>query len=532
MEKVKRFRELLNANKHFFLMEAHNGLSAKIVEEAGFPAVWASGLSITASLGVRDNNEISYTQFLDVLEYMNDACDLPILVDGDTGYGNFNNACRLLQKLEQIGIAAVCIEDKKFPKTNSFLETKLDALADPLEFANKIRAMKAAQKTPDFSVIARLESLIVGAGVPDAIKRAKMYLEAGADGLLVHSKLSVPKDIFDFLEAFDSDVPIFIVPTKYYSVPVDRLTSDPRVRGIIWANHNMRSCVSAMQKICRKIYEENSIANVESSIASVSEIFRLQKNEEYLEMEKMYLPSYPQVSAIILAAGSPAPLNYSKPKAMLTVNGKRILDRQIEALTGVGISDISIIRGYMKDEIPISNYKLIDNDKWQTTSVMYSFSLAAARKKQPYFSLYGDVFFKRYLLRLILDCACERADTDLILVCVKENHVGSSFSLKLNKCPDNVFGDDYGLDIVDVVTDNEELTGENNVFFAGLMMVKNHLAVRKLLKADNLEHLPFSKFIRSAIDSGLKITAIVSSHDAIIDIDTVNDLMKAEELYE
>ena len=92
MDKAKKFRQLLNADRHFFLMEAHDGLSAKIVEETGFPAIWASGLSITASLGVRDNNEISYTQLLDVLEYMNDACDLPILVDGDTGYGNFNNA--------------------------------------------------------------------------------------------------------------------------------------------------------------------------------------------------------------------------------------------------------------------------------------------------------------------------------------------------------------------------------------------------------------------------------------------------------
>lgn len=103
MNKAKKFRELMNRGKHFFLMEAHDGLSAKIVEEAGFPAIWASGLSITASLGVRDNNEISYTQLLDVLEYMNDASDLPILVDGDTGYGNFNNACRLLQAVPASG---------------------------------------------------------------------------------------------------------------------------------------------------------------------------------------------------------------------------------------------------------------------------------------------------------------------------------------------------------------------------------------------------------------------------------------------
>ena len=103
MNKAKRFRELLNREGHFFLMEAHDGLSSKIVEETGFPAIWASGLSITASLGVRDNNEISYTQLLDVLEYMNDATELPILVDGDTGYGNFNNACRLFAEVGAVG---------------------------------------------------------------------------------------------------------------------------------------------------------------------------------------------------------------------------------------------------------------------------------------------------------------------------------------------------------------------------------------------------------------------------------------------
>ena len=102
-------------------MEAHNGLSARIVEEAGFRGIWASGLSISAALGVRDNNEASWTQVLEVVEFMSDATDIPILLDGDTGYGNFNNMRRLVRKLEQRGVAAVCIEDKLFPKTNSFI---------------------------------------------------------------------------------------------------------------------------------------------------------------------------------------------------------------------------------------------------------------------------------------------------------------------------------------------------------------------------------------------------------------------------
>jgi phosphoenolpyruvate phosphomutase len=119
--RAARLRQMLQSAELEFLMEAHNGLSARIVREAGFKGIWASGLSISAQFGVRDNNEASWTQVVDVLEFMADAGDLPILLDGDTGYGNFNNMRRLVRKLEQRGIAGVCIEDKQFPKTNSFL---------------------------------------------------------------------------------------------------------------------------------------------------------------------------------------------------------------------------------------------------------------------------------------------------------------------------------------------------------------------------------------------------------------------------
>src|SRR5690348_11655815 len=112
MKKTTQFKQLLHSNEIEFLMEAHNGLSAKIVEETGFKGIWASGLSISAALGVRDNNEASWTQVLDVVEFMSDATTIPILLDGDTGYGNFNNMRRLVHKLEQRGVAAVCIEDK------------------------------------------------------------------------------------------------------------------------------------------------------------------------------------------------------------------------------------------------------------------------------------------------------------------------------------------------------------------------------------------------------------------------------------
>ena len=122
IKKTTQFKNLLHSGKVEFLMEAHDGISARIVEEAGFKGIWGSGLCISAAMGVRDNNEASWTQVLEVLEYMSDATNIPILVDADTGYGNFNNVRRLVRKLEQRNVAAMCIEDKLFPKTNSFIK--------------------------------------------------------------------------------------------------------------------------------------------------------------------------------------------------------------------------------------------------------------------------------------------------------------------------------------------------------------------------------------------------------------------------
>lgn len=183
-----KLREMITSQDLEFIMEAHNGLSAKIVEETGFKGIWASGLSISASLGVRDNNEASWTQVLEVLEFMSDAVNIPILVDGDTGYGNFNNMRILVRKLEQRNIGGVCIEDKLFPKTNSFISGESQPLASIDEFCGKIKAAKDSQNNADFVVAARVEALIAGWGMDEALRRAEAYRLAGADAILIHSK--------------------------------------------------------------------------------------------------------------------------------------------------------------------------------------------------------------------------------------------------------------------------------------------------------------------------------------------------------
>ena len=238
-----------------FLMEAHNGLSAKIVAETGFKGIWASGLTMSSSLGLRDCNEASWSEVLQQVEYMRDSVEIPILLDGDSGFGDFNNVRRLVEKLEKRGVDGICIEDKVFPKRNSFMKT-------PQRLASQ----------------------------NEVLTRAHLYQEAGADALLVHSKLNDAQQILGFAEQWQGNAPLIIVPTTYCGVATD----DFRHAGIsvaIWANHTLRASIAAMQAACLTVFEEQSVAAIESSITSIDEIMRIQNCDELYDAEKKYLPN-------------------------------------------------------------------------------------------------------------------------------------------------------------------------------------------------------------------------------------------------
>ncbi|NDI36269.1 phosphoenolpyruvate mutase [Chengkuizengella sediminis] len=289
MKKTEQLKQILTSEELDFIMEAHNGLSAAIVQETGFKGIWASGLSISASMGVRDNNEASWTQVLEILEFMSDATNIPILFDGDTGFGNFNNARRLVKKLEQRHIAGVCIEDKLFPKTNSFINAATQPLADIDEFSGKIKAMKDAQTDDDFIVVARVEAFITGWGLDEALKRAEAYREAGADAILIHSKKSDFTEIESFMKEWSGRSPIVLVPTKYYTTPTE-LFKDVGANLVIWANHNLRASIDAIKNISGMIYRDESIFRAENLVAALEEVFRLQNSNELHLAERKYLP--------------------------------------------------------------------------------------------------------------------------------------------------------------------------------------------------------------------------------------------------
>jgi phosphoenolpyruvate phosphomutase len=410
--KASQLRALLNAPELSFIMEAHNGLSARIVEEAGFAAIWASGLSISASLGVRDSNEASWTQVLEVLEFMSDSTRIPILVDGDTGYGNFNNMRRLVRKLEQRNIGGVCIEDKLFPKTNSFLNGTAQPLADAEEFCGRIRAGKDAQRHPDFVIVARVEALIAGWGMKEALRRAEAYHRAGADAILIHSAQRTAQEVLAFKEEWGDRLPVVIVPTKYYATPTDTFRQFG-FAAVIWANHLLRSAITAMQRTAQQIHEEQTLLRVEDRVAPLAEVFRLQGTAELEEAEKRYLPNDAGGSRAILLAAARGlelgELTEARPKCMLSVSGMPLLRHGAAAYRAAGVKDLVVVRGYRKDTVAVDGARYFDNPEPESTGAVFSLYQALSALEGPCVISFGDVLFKKYVPEMLLDTEADFA---------------------------------------------------------------------------------------------------------------------------
>jgi phosphoenolpyruvate phosphomutase len=504
-----------------FIMEAHSGLSAKIVEEAGFHGVWASGLSISAMLGLRDNNEASWTQVLDVLEFMADATTLPILVDGDTGYGNFNNVRRLVRKLGERGIAGVCLEDKLFPKTNSFLGER-QPLADVAEFCGRLRAGKDAQTDDSFSIVARTEALISGHSMDEALRRAEAYHAAGADAILVHSKKKDAAEITGFMQRWDGRCPIVIVPTMYYATPAETFRQ-AGISLVIWANHLMRASVTAMRDAAFRIAESESLLEVEGRVASVRDIFRLTGNDELEEAQRRYLPVTRSVRGIVLAASRGSGLGAAtadRPKCMVDVRGKPLLYQLLGTLDECGIADVTVVRGYRKETIPTSCITVVDNDAGEAASL----ACALPQLEGETTVVYGDVLFRRYILEELLDSAAD------ITVVVDSAHTSAANPRDLVTATRHNTGryhDDEPALLTGVEADPAQASGQ----WIGLM----HLSAKgaQLVKTE-LEAMQAEAALAHADLPGLLLR--ISRHHPIaihyitghwLDVDTTADLAEA-----
>ena len=272
--KAQNLRSLLGSSAFIRAVGAHNGLTAKLAERAGFEAVWASGFEISASHALPDASLLTMTQFLDAAEAMNAATSLPVIADCDTGFGGPLNVAHAVRSYERRGIAGICVEDKVFPKVNSFAAITHELLpAD--EFNRKIRAGKSAQATGEFLIVARTEALVAGFGMDEALARARAYRAAGADAILVHSKSREPGQVLEFATRWDEGAPLIAVPTTYGSVHEKEL-QEAGFSMVIYANQGIRAAIRSVNSALAVLADAGRGEAVESQIVPISEVFDLQ----------------------------------------------------------------------------------------------------------------------------------------------------------------------------------------------------------------------------------------------------------------
>lgn len=284
--RMKSLKELIYSKKPVRILEAHNGLTGLIVEKTKiekdgkikeFDGMWVSSLCDSTAKGKPDIELVDLTSRLNTINDILEVTTKPIIVDGDTG-GQIEHFVYTVKTLERLGVSAIIIEDKTGLKKNSLFGTDVVQTQDSLEhFCDKIRAGREARVTSDFMIISRIESLIAGAGMDDAINRAKAYIEAGADGIMIHSKEKDGKEIVEFCRRyneFENRVPLVVVPTSYNFMREEELV-ELGVNVIIHANHLIRSAYPAMVNTAQSILENGRSKEASVNCMPIKEILTL-----------------------------------------------------------------------------------------------------------------------------------------------------------------------------------------------------------------------------------------------------------------
>lgn len=415
MHAATRLRALLARPGIVKAVGAHDAVSAKLIQQAGFDAVWASGFGISTALKcIPDASFITLSEQLEVERNMAEAISIPIIADCDTGYGNALNVMRTVSDHERAGIAAICIEDNIFPKRCSFYAGVRRELVSIDEHCGKIRAAKAAQHEPDFMVIARTEALIAGWGKEEALRRAEAYAGAGADAILIHSKSPTFDELQSVAGAWSGSVPLVVVPTIFDEVTADELEK-AGFKVVIYANQAIRSAIKAMRETLEALQVGQRAAAVNDRIVPLQEVYDLVGVPAMKEDERRFLPpGGEQVTAIIAAAGFEKhllPLIQDKPKCLLDIKGKSILERQVAALNACNIKDIALVRGYRKEAITLPNIRYYDNDRYEHTGELYSLFCAEPEMTRRCLIMYGDLIFDTAVLEKLL-----KSPADIALV--------------------------------------------------------------------------------------------------------------------
>ncbi|MFQ5521048.1 MAG: isocitrate lyase/phosphoenolpyruvate mutase family protein, partial [Candidatus Methylomirabilia bacterium] len=550
MTKAARLRALLRQPGIVIAVGAHDALSAKLIEGAGFPVVWASSFTVAASQrAMPDVNLLTMTETLEVAHHINDAVSVPVLADCDNGYGNAINVMRTVEEYARLGIAGISLEDNLFPKRCSLYPGLRRELATIEEHSGKIRAAKRAQRDPDFVVIARTEALIAGWGLLEALKRAHAYADAGADMILVHSKAHTAAEVLEFMTQWKRSTPIVVVPTLYPSVHVEELESSG-VKLVIFANQVLRGAVKGMEETLLTLARTRHLEAVQSQIATLEEIYTLVGVSEFKASEAEFIPPVgAQVRAIIIAAGSGKsllPLTEDRPKCLLDIKGQSILERQLQTLRASGIHDVVVVRGYQKDRLTLPGIRYYDNDHYEETGEVYSLFTAEPELEGRLLFLYSDILFDQAVLEKLL-----RSKADVAIAVDRSWMDHRERLLPLSKPMDLVVtrdppepghrflpsADDDTVVRVGQRIPPEEATGE----FIGMALLSEracHLLretwarlratapATAFHEADSLERAAFTDLLQELVDRGEPVSC-VNVYKGWLEIDTFEDYQRA-----
>lgn len=280
------FRRQLSTKPIVRVIETHSGLTGLIAEHANvkingmlreFDAMWISSLTDSTAKGKPDTGLVDLTSRLQTVEEILEITTKPIVFDGDNG-GEIEHFTFMVRSLERLGVSAVVIEDKIGLKRNSLFGTDVDQTQDDIDvFCEKIRRGKQAQVTDNFSIVARIESLILNKGLEDALKRAYAYTDAGADAILIHSKDKDTTELFSFCQTYNSyenHVPLVLVPSAYSHVTESEIEKNGG-RVVIYANHLLRSAYPSMLKTAESILQHSRALEAEEMCMPIKEIINL-----------------------------------------------------------------------------------------------------------------------------------------------------------------------------------------------------------------------------------------------------------------
>ena len=418
-----KLKILLEKGQTIRVLEAHNGLSGIIannIQVKGdvegkplvreFDALWESSLTDSASKGHPDIEVITFDSRLHTINEILSVTNKPMIVDGDTG-GDVNAFEYTVSKLERVGVSAIIIEDKIFPKRNSLEAGAQQNLEDPEVFAQKIRRGKQIQNTSEFMIIARLESLIAGKPMEDAVRRAKIYLQAGVDGIMIHSKSKSADEILEFAKRYkliskelNLNKILVCVPTTYNQITENEL-SNAGFQIIIYANHLLRSAYKAMTETAKTILRDQRSLEADPLCSTVREIFKtvgfLDVKEKDQENEQTK-----NVPVIIPAAGEDSVLREilnGKPKAMLEICGKTLLEHQIHALNNNNLKDITVIAGYGREQMRADGINILENPNFKNGSVLNSLFIGKEKMMNGFIMLYSDILMKDEIIKNLMN---------------------------------------------------------------------------------------------------------------------------------